>query len=72
MLRTVEFRVALKGYNVLQVDEFLDSLAAKIDTREEIFAEDVLSNEFRVSWKGYKKQEVDEFLERLAAAEGRR
>ena len=72
VLRTVEFRVALKGYNVLQVDEFLDSLAAKIDTGEEVFAEDVLFNEFRVSWKGYNKQEVDEFLERLAAAEGRR
>jgi DivIVA domain-containing protein len=70
--RIVEFRLAFKGYNVDQVDEFLDSLAAKLDRGEELFAEDVISNEFRISWKGYNKGEVDEFLERLAAPVRRR
>ena len=67
MLRCVEFRFALKGYDVAQVDELLEALAAKLDRGEELFSEDVISNEFRVSWKGYQKEEVDEFLEGLAA-----
>ena len=62
LLRTVGFRVAVKGYNVFQVDEFLEAVAVKVDTGEEVFAEDVLFNEFRTSWKGYQKKEVDEFL----------
>jgi DivIVA domain-containing protein len=72
VLRHVEFRIAVRGYNVLQVDEVLDALADKLDRDEELFPEDVISNEFRMSWKGYQKEEVDEFLERLAATVGRR
>jgi DivIVA domain-containing protein len=53
VVRYVEFRIAVKGYNVGQVDELLDTLAAKLDRGEELFAEDVISNEFRRSWKGY-------------------
>jgi DivIVA domain-containing protein len=66
-LRTVTFRRALKGYDVHQVDEFLEALAAKLQRGEEVFSEDVTSDEFRLSWKGYHTEEVDEFLERLAA-----
>jgi DivIVA domain-containing protein len=66
-VRDVEFRHALKGYNVAQVDEFLEALADKLDGGEALFAEDVISNEFRTSWKGYYKEEVDEFLKHLAA-----
>ena len=61
VLRYVEFRFALKGYDVAQVDELLEALAAKLDRGEELFSEDVISNELRVSWKGYRKEEVDEF-----------
>ena len=72
VLRCVEFRIALKGYNVLQVDEFLDALAVKLDSGEALFAEDLISNEFRISWKGYQKDEVDEFLGGFAVTMGRR
>ena len=67
VLRTVGFRVALKGYNVMEVDEFLEALAVKVDRGEEVFPEDLLSNEFRTSWKSYQKTEVDEFLGVMAA-----
>jgi len=67
-LRTEEFHLALKGYNVDEVDEFLEALAARIEIGESLFPEDVISNEFRISWKGYDKQDVDGFLERVAAA----
>jgi len=67
VFRTVGFRLALRGYNVPQVDEFLETLAVKVDGGEEVFAEDVLSNEFRTSWKGYQKAEVDELLGVMAA-----
>ena len=67
VLRTIDFRFALKGYDVLQVDEHLEALAEKLDNGE-LFAEDVISDDLRTSWKGYQKDEVDEFLERLAGS----
>jgi len=67
-LRDEEFRHALKGYNVEEVDEFLEALAARLERGEALFPEDVMSNGFRISWKGYHKQDVDSFLELLAAA----
>jgi len=51
----------------MEVDEFLESLAAKVDRGEGVFAEDLLSYEFRTSWKSYQKAEVDEFLGVMAA-----
>ena len=67
-LRTEEFRRALKGYNVDEVDEFLEALAARRERGEALFPEDVISIGFRNSWKGYHKQDVDAFLERTAAS----
>ena len=72
LLRIVEFRHSLKGYNVEQVDQFLEALADKLDRGEALFAEDVISHEFRISWKGYDREEVDEVLEHLAAEVRRR
>jgi DivIVA domain-containing protein len=67
-LRAERFRRALKGYNVDEVDELLEALAARRERGEALFPEDVISNGFRISWKGYHKQDVDDFLERIAAA----
>jgi DivIVA domain-containing protein len=66
-LRTVMFRLGLKGYNVDEVDAFLDALAAKLHGGEALFPEDVTSREFRLGFKGYNVDEVDAFLERFAA-----
>jgi DivIVA domain-containing protein len=66
LLRTVKFRLALKGYNVDEVDEFLDALAVKVHGDEALFPEDVTSHEFRIGLKGYSVDEVDEFLQMLA------
>ena len=66
-IRYVEFRRALKGYDVGQVDVFLESLAVTVAGGGALFAEDVISHEFRTSWKGYHKEEVDEFLNLLAS-----
>ncbi len=67
VVRYVEFRRALRGYDVGQADQFLESLADTTDRGDALFAEDVISHEFRTSWKGYHKEEVDEFLKLLAA-----
>ena len=65
LARTVEFRLGLKGYNVDEVDEFLDALAQKLERGEALVPEDVTSHEFRLGLKGYNVDEVDEFLEYL-------
>ena len=67
-LRTEEFRLALKGYNVNEVDKFLDGLADRLERNDALFPEDVIRNEFRTSWKGYNKQDVHDFLRQIAAA----
>jgi DivIVA domain-containing protein len=67
-LRNEEFRHALKGYNVEEVDEFLQALAARLERGETLFPEDMISNGFRISWKGYFMQDVDSFLKLMAAA----
>ena len=67
-LRTEEFRLALKGYNVDEVDKFLGGLAARLERNDALFPEDVIRNEFRTSWKGYNKQDVHDFLRQIAAA----
>jgi DivIVA domain-containing protein len=64
-LRTVKFRLGLKGYNVDEVDGFLDALAVKLHGGEALFPEEVTSHEFRLGLKGYNVDEVDEYLEWL-------
>jgi DivIVA domain-containing protein len=65
-LRTVEFRLGSQGYNVDEVDEFLDGLADKLERNGELLFQDVIHDEFRLGLKGYKVDEVDEFLDGLA------
>ncbi len=69
-LRTVEFRLSLRGYDVGAVDTYLEDLAVALEGGE--FAsptptpEDVQSQTFRLSRRGYSTSEVDAYLEAVA------
>jgi DivIVA domain-containing protein len=67
LLKAVEFRLGLKGYDVDEVDEFFDGLTDKLERNGALFPEDVIHDGFRLGLKGYNVDEVDEFLDRLPA-----
>ena len=66
-IEEVQFRLGLKGYNVDDVDAFLESLLSKLKKGETISREDLAEKRFRKGLKGYSTQDVDTFLGSLAA-----
>ncbi len=66
-VRRVEFRLALRGYDVTEVDRFLEAVAARLDSRAPFDAGELTGAQFRRSLKGYNQDEVDAFLGDLAS-----
>lgn len=74
----VSFSKAMRGYDMAEVDEFLDELAAELvrlhalvsrraaTPPRRVSAEDVLHKEFHVAMRGYQRREVDRFLDQVA------
>ena len=65
-IRKAKFRKNLKGYNIQEVDAFLDHFASRVEHGEAI-TPSVLSNvQFRLSLRGYDVREVDRYLDLIA------
>lgn len=71
-VRDVEFRTAIRGYALDEVDDFLDLLAAALDDLEQgrtprLSSRDVETHTFSTALRGYDLDDVDDFLDRAIA-----
>jgi len=74
----VVFSKAMRGYDMPEVDEFLDDLAAELlhlhgmarrraaPLALRLTADDILRKEFHIALRGYHRREVDRFLDQVA------
>ncbi len=74
----VIFSKAVRGYDMGEVDEFLDELAAELihlhgmasrrpaQVTRRLSADDILRKEFHIAVRGYHRREVDRFLDQVA------
>lgn len=74
----VVFNKEMRGYDMAEVDDFLDELAAELArlhsevTRRatpigrRLTADDIVRKEFNVGMRGYDRREVDRFLDQVA------
>ena len=66
VIDTVEFRQQLKGYNVDEVDRFLEDLAKRIRKGVPVSPAELDSRTFRKQLKGYSTTDVDAFIADLS------
>jgi DivIVA domain-containing protein len=66
LVANAQFRLALKGYNVKDVDEFLADIADRTEHGQVIPASEFDGVRFRLGLKGYNVDDVDSFLSNLA------
>jgi DivIVA domain-containing protein len=74
----VVFSKVMRGYDMTEVDEFLDDLAAELlhlhstagrragPTTRWLSADDIIRKQFPVALRGYHRREVDRFLDQVA------
>lgn len=74
----IVFSKAMRGYDMAEVDEFLDELAAELlylhgmasrraaPAARRLTADDILRREFHIAVRGYHRREVDRFLDQVA------
>lgn len=68
------FRTAFRGYDLAQVDDFLDRVVATLRYWSDgtavgeppLTAEGVAATEFRMAFKGYDVEDVDDLLQQVA------
>ena len=71
-LQTAEFRLKLRGYNVDEVDAYLDEAVTRSSSNssQPLSPDELRHKKFSVSLKGYDVTQVDEALERAASQLG--
>jgi DivIVA domain-containing protein len=65
-IRSIEFHHALKGYNVDEVDVFLEAIANRVQNGQVVSDEELAAAAFHLSLRGYDVTEVDAYLDRIA------
>jgi DivIVA domain-containing protein len=74
----VVFNKEMRGYDMAEVDDFLDELAAELARLQSeatrratpvgrrLTADDIVRKEFNIAMRGYDRREVDRFLDQVA------
>jgi DivIVA domain-containing protein len=66
----VTFRRTLKGYNAGEVDQFLKGVSGRIQTGDDVSAQELSDITFHLSLNGYDIAEVDAYIGTIAKATG--